>query len=49
MRTQSSSLMKNYTIPIGSIVVPFWDYLIGFLSMNPKKELLRSLWVYLKS
>ena len=31
--------------PIGSLVVPFWDYLIGSINMNHKKELLRSLWV----
>ena len=33
-------------IPVSSLVVPFWDYLIGFLNINHKKELLRSLWVY---
>ena len=27
-------------IPIGSIVVPFGDYLIGFQNMNHKKKLL---------
>ena len=32
-------------IPIGSLAVPFWDYLIGFYIQNHKKELLRSLWV----
>ena len=33
------------TLPIGSIVVPFWDYFIGFLNMNHQEELLWSLWV----
>ena len=33
------------SLPIGSIVVPFWDYLIGFKIMKLKKELLWSLWV----
>ena len=32
-------------IVIGSLAVPFWDYLIGFKNINHKKELLRSLWV----
>ena len=33
--------------PMGSFVVPFWDYLLEFLNMKHKKELLRSLWVLL--
>ena len=36
---------KECTIPIGSLVVPFWDYLNRILNMNHKTELLRSLWV----
>ena len=28
--------------PVGSLVVPFWDYHIGFYILNHKKELLRS-------
>ena len=32
-------------LPIGSLVVSFRDYLIGFQKENHKKELLRSLWV----
>ena len=35
-------------IPIGSLRVPFWDYLISILNISHKKELLRSLWVYPK-
>ena len=41
----------NYTIPIGSLVVPFWDDLIGtyrILNMNHERELLRSLWALAK-
>ena len=34
-------------IPIGSFVVPFWDMPYRILHMNHKKELLRSLWVFL--
>ena len=32
-------------LPIGSIVVPFWGLPYRILQMNPKKELLWSLWV----
>ena len=32
-------------IPIGSIVVPFLGLPYRILNMNPKKELLWSLWV----
>ena len=35
----------NLAIPIGSIVVPFWGYLIRILNRNQEKELLWSLWV----
>ena len=31
-------------VPIGSKVVPFWDYLLGSQKMNHKKELIRGLW-----
>ena len=33
------------TLAIGSLVVPFGDYLIRVLNINHKKELPRSLWV----
>ena len=32
-------------LPIGCLVVPFWDYPYRILNVNHKKELLRSLWV----
>ena len=35
------------SLPVGSLVVPFWDYIIDILDINHKKELLRSLWVEL--
>ena len=37
---------SSYALPIGSLVVPFWDYHIESKISSPKKELLWSLYGY---
>ena len=39
-------LFDGHGLPIGSIVVPSWDFLHRILNKNHKQELLRGLWVY---
>ena len=41
-------VLSQPTLPIGSIVVPFGITLQRILNMNPKKELLWSIWVSIK-
>ena len=54
-RNSPGAVSKSAAVPIGSLVVPFWDYLIvepynyRVLRINHKKELLRSLWVELST
>ena len=43
------ALEFHISLPLGSTVVRFWGYLIRILDRNPKKELLWSLWVGLRS
>ena len=45
MGSQKTILTMALSLPIGSIVVPFWVLPERILAVNHKKELLWSLWV----
>ena len=45
--TLSNWELTNSSLPIGSLVVPFWDYFIGSEILTPKRELLWSPWAVL--